>query len=480
MRQVGPLPGGEVVDRDDLVAARDSWSQRWDPRNPPPPSTTRRLTCDRSLRTRIRIAGAARDRAGSVRRRRPGCAFRLHGLEVEPAELVPLGEHHDGHGILASRVGVGDDAAPSPASRPVRRPARRSGGVPSAGRSVGSKTFTWAPLATSRRTISTAGELRRSSVPALKVRPQTARLAPASPPDPESAASTLATTRSNCSSLVCDRASEEGEVVAGHLADVDERSGVLREAAASPSRPGTEVLEPDAAVVAEPEDDVADVRTHRLAEPGDRVHEAQLGGEERVRGVFDGLGGRRIGDQQWGLCAREELADPRGDRLVVRTDHDPLGMEAVGHRGALSQELRIGDHRDVRGDRAPASTTRVEPTGTVDLLTMTDPGTRCGTDLLSHGFDEREVGRPVLALGGGYAEEDELGPGHRLGRADDEPEPSRRLTLVHQLLQAGPPRSAPGRVRAWRSWPRRRRHRSPGDRGGRASPRSAIPRTRRR
>ena len=47
--------------------------------------------------------------------------------------------------------------------------------------------------------MSTAGELRRSSVPALNVSPQTVTVTPSS--DPPAAAAALATTRSRCSSL---------------------------------------------------------------------------------------------------------------------------------------------------------------------------------------------------------------------------------------------------------------------------------------
>ena len=56
-------------------------------------------------------------------------------------------------------------------------------------------------------TTSTAGEFRRSSVPALKVSPQTATTDPRSPRRSvrrrgTAAGRTLSTTRSNCSSLV--------------------------------------------------------------------------------------------------------------------------------------------------------------------------------------------------------------------------------------------------------------------------------------
>ena len=81
------------------------------------------------------------------------------------------------------------------------------------------------------------------------------------------------------------------------------------------------------------------------------------------------------------------------------------------------------------------STTRVEPTGTVDLLTMIVPGHEVGADLLGHRLDEGEVGRAVVPLGGGHAEEDELGALHRGGGTDHEPQAPGGLALAHQLLE---------------------------------------------
>jgi len=61
---------------------------------------------------------------------------------------------------------------------------------------VGSWACTAAPAASKRSTTSRAGESRRSSVPALKVKPQTATVRPAR--SPPTARRTLSTMRSNC------------------------------------------------------------------------------------------------------------------------------------------------------------------------------------------------------------------------------------------------------------------------------------------
>ncbi len=81
------------------------------------------------------------------------------------------------------------------------------------------------------------------------------------------------------------------------------------------------------------------------------------------------------------------------------------------------------------------STTRVEPTGTVDLLTMIGPGQQVRSDLPGHRLDEGEVGRAVVALGSGHAEEDELGAGHCRGGADHEAEAAGGHAFGHQLLE---------------------------------------------
>ena len=62
------------------------------------------------------------------------------------------------------------------------------------------------------------------------------------------------------------------------------------------------------------------------------------------------------------------------------------------------------------------STSAVEPTGTVDLLTTTEPGRSTGAISRSGVLDEREVGRAVVALGRRHAEEHELGPEPRSPR----------------------------------------------------------------
>ena len=108
--------------------------------------------------------------------------------EVEPAELVPLREHDKDPRAGGGLVGVATQWRRS-----------RSSGDSAAGSTVGSNARTVAPDETSRSTICRLGESRRSSVLALKVSPHAAIVTWST--DPPHAASVLAMTRANCSSL---------------------------------------------------------------------------------------------------------------------------------------------------------------------------------------------------------------------------------------------------------------------------------------
>ena len=106
-------------------------------------------------------------------------------------------------------------------------------------------------------------------------------------------------------------------------------------------------------VVGHTEKHVADVGADRLAEARDRVHEAQLRGKERVRGVLDRLGGGGVCDDQRGMRPGEKRTDTRSGALVRRSYDDPLGMQRVVDRIPLPQELRVGDDRDIASVKHP-------------------------------------------------------------------------------------------------------------------------------
>ena len=74
--------------------------------------------------------------------------------------------------------------------------------------------------------------------------------------------------------------------------------------------------------------------------------------------------------------------------------------------------------------RTARSTTRVEPTGTVDLLTMIEPGRKRRADLGGRRLDVAEIGRAVVALRRRHAQEHDVGAGRRGGGAEHELEPA--------------------------------------------------------
>jgi hypothetical protein len=138
--------------------------------------------------------------------------------------------------------------------------------------------------------------------------------------------------------------------------DVLERLDVLREAAAAVADPGVEEARPDPSVVAHALGDQLHVGADPVADLGDLVDEGDLGGQERVRGVLDHLGGAPVAGHD---RAAEPLVQP-GDGLgrgqLGRADDDAVRREEVLERRALAQELGVGDDPD-----RPRAAVPVEP-----------------------------------------------------------------------------------------------------------------------
>ena len=101
-----------------------------------------------------------------------------------------------------------------------------------------------------------------------------------------------------------DDALHHREVVAVVGGDLDERLGVLGEAAAAPTRTRLEERPADPGVRTDALDDVVDVGADRLAHRRDGVDERDLHRQEAVGGVLDRLRRRRVGDQHRGLQRR--------------------------------------------------------------------------------------------------------------------------------------------------------------------------------
>ena len=176
---------------------------------------------------------------------------------------------------------------------------------------------------------------------------------------------------------------------------------------------------PDPLVVAHAEHDVVDVSPHLLADGGHGVDERELGGQEGVAGVLDGLGRRRVGDHERGRDPDVEGRDPDGGALVVGPDDHPVGVQEVLHRRAFAEELRIGHHVDVGTLQGP-----LDHPGRADghgrLVDDDRLGGQHGADLVGGSLDVAEVGSAVGPLGCGHGQVDELGLGGGGRGADHE------------------------------------------------------------
>ena len=157
------------------------------------------------------------------------------------------------------------------------------------------------------------------------------------------------------------------------------------------------VVEPDAAR------DLLHVGADLLGQIGDLVDEGDLGREERVRGIFDQLGGAPLGEHQRRLVERQrpvDVAEHLAPALVRGADHDAVGEFEIADRGALAQEFRIGGDHDVGGRIGLAD-------DALDLVAGADRHGRLGHDdgeafqrggdLARSGVDIGEVGMAVAA-----------------------------------------------------------------------------------
>ena len=233
-----------------------------------------------------------------------------------------------------------------------------------------------------------------------------------------------------------DGAVQELEVVPGLSRLVDECPGVLREAAPSPTRARPEVAGADALVVAEGQHDVVDVGADALADGGYGVGERELGHQEGVGGVLDGLGRRRVGEDHRGIDPVVEGPHDLGGAILVAADDDPVGSQEVGHSGALTQELRVRRHGHVVAIDDPGN----DGGGPDRHRGLVHDDRPCGqrrTDGCGGGLHVREVHGTVRGVRGGQAQEHHLAVDDRTGHVGREPQAVGGQPLEHELGQAG-------------------------------------------
>ena len=189
------------------------------------------------------------------------------------------------------------------------------------------------------------------------------------------------------------------------------------------------------------------IGAHPLGHVGDLVHEADLGGQHGVGGVLGQLGRWHVHHHVALAVAHEravETAQGLDGFRLLRTDHDPVRMHAVGHRRTLLQELRVGDHIERHFD-APGSqlrgNCRTHPgrsahrhRGLVHddrrLLQVLADGAR-------HLQHMAEIRAAVLVGRRADGDEDDFLIGHPFGRIGSETQAPAGKVGAHQRLQAG-------------------------------------------
>ena len=138
-----------------------------------------------------------------------------------------------------------------------------------------------------------------------------------------------------------DHGGEKLEVVPGITSKLLERFKILRETGAPVADPGSQERRADALVEAHAAGDLADVGADLLADVGDLVDEGDLGREEGVGGELDHLGAGDVGVDDLAAQRLVEGRDgiARGAVAGIGADHDAVGVEEVGDRRALLEEL---------------------------------------------------------------------------------------------------------------------------------------------
>ena len=175
---------------------------------------------------------------------------------------------------------------------------------------------------------------RRSSVCGLKVRPSSATRLPRRRPRP---LLQLADDAALLQVIDLDDGVQELEVVAGVAGELLERLHVLGKAGAAVADAGLQEVRPDAVVEPHAVGHGAHVGAHVLADVGDLVDERDLGGQERVGGVLDHLGGGHGGAHDGRLDAGVEALDRRRRRA---SRYAPITMRSGCRTSSMAAPSR--------------------------------------------------------------------------------------------------------------------------------------------
>ena len=189
-----------------------------------------------------------------------------------------------------------------------------------------------------------------SSLCGLNAAPSTAIRRPTiEPPQTSRARSTIRTRRRMLIESTSRR--KRQRLVDAELAGAGhERPDVLGQAAAAEADAGVEEPAADPLVVPDRVGQLRHVGAGGLAQLGHRVDEGDLGGQERVGGHLDQLGGGQVGldlrgagGQRRGVHLVEDARGPLAALARAEAVDQPVGVQRVLDGVALAQELRVPD-----------------------------------------------------------------------------------------------------------------------------------------
>ncbi len=240
--------------------------------------------------------------------------------------------------------------------------------------------------------------------------------------------------------------------------------------------PARRNLLPIRGVVADRPGQLGHVGAGRLAHLGHRVDERDLGGQERVGGHLDQLGGGEVGDHDRHLAV---LGDGQVEHALVRrrtasrSAHSLFTPTTIRLGRSTSSTAKpscrnSGLHATSTpssGWRAGATSCSIHsavPTGTVDLPTMSALRLQVRGEVGDRALDVGQVGgHAVGPLRGAHADEVDVAEVGDLLVGGGEAQPAGRQVLAQQLVQAGLVERHLAARTAWRSSARRCRSRAP-------------------
>ena len=216
---------------------------------------------------------------------------------------------------------------------------------------------------------------------------------------------------------------------------------VLGETGAAVPHTGEEVGGSDPPVGTHAQPHLVHIGAGPLAHPADHVHEADPGGEHRVRRILGDFGRGHVHYQDLVAGTQEgcvQVPQHRGRLRVFHTHDNPVGLLEVADRSAFAEELGVGTHvNGVLGfgldhladpPRGPHGYRALRDHDTLAVHRAPDvPGGR------QHVL---QIGRTVFVLRCSHRDEDDVRIPDRARGIDGETEASLGEVLRHQRIQA--------------------------------------------